>query len=591
MAELLSPFFNPAPTITFDGLVQQKEELENRILAIVQDRIARGKTGLDTLPLPAEIERTHVIIPRNTFMPCVQTSTQYMRLGATSGRLAWNSTLRFDLNAPCDFIWDIFLVLQTNELTTNTSMAGLPPLTVESGRPTAEEIAPFGPSPPDEDAVVETYRYVDGAGNSIPDDATVQNYTYFTNNFLHRVFTRHELRVAGAHLDSYGPITDAFYLAHQVPAEKKAGYLRCIGQEQPQPAYSQNCGIIDGEEVARRQICILDGPQTPKLRQPEMTLVYPYKFNMCESAASAMPVLQIPNTRREIITSIGSASNCINVTSPIFLEKTSYYYRTDEEGNVVYSYGITERNPVSIDDSNVEGVNSFFNSCHMYMHGIFMDESVRSVFVHRIPLLLTRTHMAYTIPQINSGTRYQLNTFKWGIEYLYFGAFPRANSDNPKLWDIPQEAELHNFHRTKYSAMVTGYNGAFTTSKTDTLPQGFFSFYKYKPVLSSVQFTLQTSNYIADPTGMPMEFYESYVASRQGGPFICTPNTPGFGMLSFGFYPGGNAPYGYYLVSRAANFYITPFLQYEAPQSQLHILASGLNFLYVEGGTLLLRFR
>lgn len=664
----------------FDDLLTRKQLLKRNIDIIIEKRKNDGLEGADILPTLADIEATHVIIPRNAFKPYVPVASQYVKVTDSSGVVEWDSHISFTISHSGDFLWDSFLYINTNAmLATKTTLPplseyeppGQPYKTVPTDeRLTGDEAAPFiprlpeplkktgdasagapinaasnikkksniplppgfqhqkaapviptrrdfqamqkkknaaagsqeekkkGPTikfepPPDDQVMYTTYRYVDSLGNTVNPGTEVQNYVYYANNLAHALFTQHEFDIGSSPIDVYTQHADSFYLATRVPPQKMAGYLRCIGQEVPLSGYSTALGNVTQNSEAREQIFVLNGPQTPKPTQPDLKLIYPYKFDMCEAPSASIPVLQCPGLLRQIRSHISQPQRCIFTQAPIFLETTKYIWTADTDDNIVTSQSWVSRERLILPDSAVD-TTSFFDSACLYINNIFIDQSIHSILINRSLYSLTRVHMSFGTTISGLSGMYQLSGIKWALEYMFFGMRSASQEDPstpgfPVMWD-QFIGYTERIYQDYYNAqMTTGLNGAWNscTNTTD------YVYYQRFPIMTAAQFILQNTQYVEDQEGLPAVFYDSYVPYRAYGSFISTPSQSGVCMLNFSFHPGGRAPYGYYNVSNSKEFYIQPVCPLVPQQIMLaNLYAEGiaLNMLLIAQGQCTMQF-
>lgn len=605
---LLGTFILANNTGSFDRMVMMKDMLAASINTITQQRQAQGYSGAEALPTISDIEQTHTIVPRNSFKPYVPVSSQYLKLTQSAGNLSWGGSITFDIQNMGEFIWDTFLQVVTNPLTatagTNYSFPE-PEVAYAEGQP---------------------LRVVNGQGQTIGSvtsaatpvwtpGVTTRNYVYFANNLAHALFTQHDFYVSSAPIDNYMQYTDTFYLNARIPQQKRAAYLRCIGQETPIQAYSQTVNFpADGSSSlvtneypsARQVITVTNGPQTPQYTQRGLNLIYPYKFDFCESPSNSIPILQIQGARREIKSYFSTADRVVFTQSPYILEQSvvlSGGDGTDEKPWAVQTY----RYVVDITDSTVSTAN-FFNSANLYVNNIFIDSLIHDIYTNRVAFNLTRLHLNFETNITASNQKIQLNTFKWGLEYLFCGMrdaamTPSGNVDKgytpltyAQNWDVYQFVKPAVYTQGQgFTAQVGATGGGGSDPQFARVSGGANYIYYYtQQIMQDLQFTLQTINLVQSQNGFPAVFYDSYTPFRMGGFQISGADKPGYFMVNFSFAPGAKNPYGYYNISRAREFYAEPNcpLISSGAISSATFVASGiaLNFLYVAQGNLNVRF-
>jgi hypothetical protein len=375
-------------TGNFDQLIMMTDILYQNIQQIVQERAAAGYSGADLYPTIGDIEASHAIIPRNSYKPYVPIAFQYLKQSSTSGTVTWGQQVSYQLQNFGEFYWDAYGLISLGSVTATVDTTSL-----ATGVANIPLAAPTGSSTTKNFTGVY-YRYVDSYLNTIPaltgapsagvgglqgqpttsystanvSAPSAQNYLYYCDNLAHNIFKAHEFDVNSTPVDQYTSFTDTFYLNVLLPDNKRSAYLRCIGQELPlrgvysgfgydqtapsgsgatgmsttlagsASAFSTNPPTTDvyGSPTARHTVGILNGPQTPKKVQPALSLIYPYKFDFCNSPTNALPVLQIPGAIREIKSTFNAAANVLFMQSPVFLETTNVL-ATGSGSTVVYT--------------------------------------------------------------------------------------------------------------------------------------------------------------------------------------------------------------------------------------------------------------
>lgn len=641
-------------TGNFDQLIMMTDILYQNITNIVNARAAQKMTGANLYPTIADIEQSHVIIPRNAYKPYVPVAFQYLKQSSTAGTASWGNQITFRLDNFGEFYQDAMALISlpsvtctadSTSLTTAAAAAVNVPFIVNStggGLGAGTQGATY-------------YRFVDSYMNTVPiptlatmpnqpvtATSTVQNYVYYCDNLAHNLFVKHEFDVNSTMVDTYTNYTDTFYLYCLLPQNKLAAYQRCIGQEVAyrgiyqgygfdQPAVGQPVGVtsppsnsgpggpvsantatvasqsitatpvtgdVFGSTSARHQLNILNGPQTPKAVQPALTLIYPYKFDFCESPSNSLPVLQIPGAPREIKSTFNQSSNVIFTKSPVFLEKTNAIVNLSAGtagpatfGAIQSAYTNTSYSPVTLSASTAVVSQSPFN-ISIYINNIFIDKNIHDIYIQRVSLALCRVHLSMNSVVQSNQTPILLSTFKWAVEYFFVGMQPVYNSTSGDVfatnWDKFQYFVPRNYCQSSAVTAIAsleekpvGTGTGLETLTTTSLP---VLYYDPTDIMTAIQITINTLDYFqTGPSGLTVRFFDSYTLFRVGGYKIQGYNSyPGFCMVNFCFYPGEKNPNGYVNVSRSRELYVVPSINASvlgpspAPIQQALFVAEGV---------------
>ena len=145
-----------------------------------------------------------------------------------------------------------------------------------------------------------THEYVNSAGTVVAVGAAAQNFVRYAEYPGQRLFKKVKFEVNGNPLDEYTAEAMMFKQKFMVSPGKLTGWKRLVGQEVPIDGYSDLAAVsgstsfgsqisnlvdINGAAVpasptnasvtARRQVKIVNGPQTPQLTQPILEMWIP----------------------------------------------------------------------------------------------------------------------------------------------------------------------------------------------------------------------------------------------------------------------------------------------------------------------------
>lgn len=605
----------------FDEMVMLKTLLYRRIGEIKEKRAAAGYIGYDQMPTVSDIEMTHVIIPRNSFKPFVPISSQYMRCPMTSGNLTWGGTVGFQIHNSGDFLWDMFTHITFNQL--SAQEVSLPTLSLS------------------EDYSV---RYINGQGQTYSGDS-MKPYVFYADDFGHRLFKEHMFTLGGSLIDRYTVDADIFYEQVELPLQKRAAYKRCIGQELPIQAYSQNItpaqNVVDFSDVndpeasdgvrargaqkrlqmlnyfpaAREVAWITNGLQTPKDTQPEFSIIYPYKFDWCERPESSLPLMFTQDNLREVRSTLAQQSQCVFTTYPILAEVSGPSAGTGTV-NDPYStpVGVFALNPIIENNVRVD-TTDFFHTAVMYVNFMYIDSLVHDVFLNRAMFNIIRVHTTQITSVTAVDEPIELPSLKYALEYLLFGFRTAPN----ELMEIGTYGSVNayasnwnKFGTVKLASYVqstafTAQSGASTYFRTEASQSGnnvigpqTYTYFVHAPIAEKIQFIIQNYYLVLSLTleGFPVEFFDSYTPFRMGEYPINGPTSPGFCMLTFSLKPGDKAPRGYLNASIADEIYIQPYCpilgmsEEEGGINTAELVAVGkaINVLYIDMDVIALRF-
>jgi hypothetical protein len=432
-------------------------------------------------------------------------------------------------------------------------------------------------------------------------------------------------------LDSYNDVCSMMFEKFHVPAHKRAGYNRLIGQETPQDCWSGSADAtvertVDGaqvsssSEVSRYYRQVVNGPQTPKLVQPALEVIHKLQFWFNNDVRLAVPSVSIPYGQRFITMEIAPADQMIFEEPNLFIEETvTTVQRVDIVGAGVALIETSDGTGVATGTEFVGSINSagdttvryypYFSAgtvaasisdFDLYINNIFVNPEVHDIYIRRIGFTLIRVHLYATITTSETGDgERQLTQLKWPIEYIFLGLRPKWNVDarNPKQWR--DWHRLTKVNSGRYDSQETRVSVVSTEPGASGVLRSLSEFSR-QPVIRdeyvSQEATVSTLRVTAHGVTLYEEydasFYGNYLPYNYGGMNITTPNDPGALMINFALYPGTYQPSGHINVSRAREFNVVWRTPYVTPTSvaDLVICACAINFLLISDGSAVLRF-
>jgi len=276
----------------------------------------RAKQGYsDPTPTLVDIERTHILFVNAHFKPFAAIGYEYNRVRPNSGQPSFGQSIQFSIPQFGDFFHDMVVHAVLEEVSCNTATAGQIPvfptvLTNSTVVTTGTSAINSDPDTVNDIFTRYTYEYVDLQGrvvnratNVYADDGsayTARNFVRYAEYPGQRLLSVVKFEVNGNPLDEYNSAIQAFHQKFRVAPGKLTGWKRLVGQEVPIDAESDLCTIagtspwmaptvgltltaggaapvapVNATLTTRRLSSILNGPQTPKVTQPQLDMWIP----------------------------------------------------------------------------------------------------------------------------------------------------------------------------------------------------------------------------------------------------------------------------------------------------------------------------
>lgn len=509
-------------------LVLRDERFDRAFTAsdLLRARVKRA-AARGPLPGPEFLARTHALHVRSTYRPFVAVATEYTRVqpaGASAGVLGpGGGSVTFDWPTYGHFTSDMVLHLRLGAV-------GDPAAAAAGAAPT--------PAAP-------LYRWCAYPGLRAP--------------------RRVELRSEGTLIDDYTSDDAAAWAKSFVSADARAGWARCLGQQEPKRASYFANGYTG-------YLLYGDGPQTPRLYQPPLELFVPLQFWFCRDASQALPNDLLPNTQRTITVDLAPLADLLSAYLPANggLEPTSLPLAA-----VAYE-------------------------ASLYVGNLYVNPEVHDLFAARASFTLARVHRRQTTPLEAASGRVLLDRLRYAAEFLLVGVRDRALLADPDAW------------------WLMGAPAARPESSALLVPAMVWN-----PVVDQCQLVCRTGADVdslarsAARIGvvahgiplypeLPATFYGSYLPTRyatgappgeRAAPLVAPVDANAL-LVPFCLYPGAHGPSGYYNASAGRELYVTYALEdalaagladgLAAPE--LVVSASTLNFLVRRGDRLALRY-
>jgi hypothetical protein len=602
-----------------DRLLHASELLQRRIHHWIRENRRHGRRDPPSIVF---IEVTHKNHFYAAWKPFVALAFEYTRVHVNSGTVGFGNTIQFSIPQFGEFFADMALHLN---ITAAACTAGVLPAAATVG---AAAAAGTSPSADDVKGRVEvaagnntTWRWVNANGILLADGDAASNYVQYCSYPAIRSMKKTAFQVNGNPLDSYTRRAALYYVKQGVPKDKRAAFNRCVGQENPYTATSDlfNClaapsgagagsplaqftsGSSDRTDVHRRQLKVVNGPQTPKATQPMQDWFAPIRFWFCKDFRLSMPSIAIPNGQRFVYIDLAAQNEIIQACAGnVFLETQSVNTAAATAPTAVEVY----RDPYYI-GSSAATASTLVNptlTAELYVNNLFVNPEIHDIYIERIGFQLIRVHLEQEQTQQVATAELQLTQLKWPLEYAFITFAPTANYDSSTsalarasfdTWDqfsVLTETNSDEVQESFWTQNGAGVAGVATTQRYRGIgnQQRFHYFVESDPIDT---LTIVAHGNILYPE-FKVGFYDSYLPYMYGGQNIVTPTQRNIYFITFCLYPGTYQPSGYLNVSRAREFFIKYTSTYISSSTPvfLHVLGMCINFLLVSDGSAVLRF-
>lgn len=407
--------------------------------------------------------------------------------------------------------------------------------------------------------------------SSIGLDGPDKQYFAMAPRFAHKLVKDVEWRVNTNELDKYDNHFMNSNYEFEIPEDKRAGYNRCIGQQNPEVArVNQFESVITatggslGSAGYDEEVSVTNGFQTRKTAHSEMEIFLPLQFWWNQESEESFSVLTVPNGQRIIKVNIEKLENLIQMY--------------DKNGA-----------PIAYD------VNKFtteptFETAELYVQNIYINPEINDIYIDRIGFNLVSLHRYQDFSISSSRFNERLSLFKWPVEELRYAALPRENSTNTRVedWDNyavvdPQTVNLAGRWHSNDSTVSTVQLTATHRKCYD--------------IFKTISFTIQglklydnfPSSFFQDFT--PTAFSEEHgrVAPKKG----CS-----WGLINFNQKLGNPELSGHVNISRVRESFFSGTTEHvgagaAAPAVDeviVHVQGKARNFTFITNGNIIIRF-
>lgn len=471
---------------------------------------------------------------------------------------------------------------------------------------------------------IVTRSYVDCAGTVLISGDAAQNFVRYCDLPGLRLFERVKFDVNGNPLDEYDTLTYLYHDKFTVQPNKRVGWNRLVGQEVPIVAVSDlvsidnvEClcspgldlqgnavGAPEGNDTARQQTLVVNGPQTPKLVQPQLEMWIPLLFWFNMDPRLSIASVSIPYGQRMIDIQLADRSKLLYLApGNLFLQTRCECFTLAMDGVAPESYGYgdnvfanaiahgasdsvinyqvtTHREPVLALNSEITDANSKDISLVLYINNIFVNPEIHDIYIKRIGFSLIRVHRIQRDAVSNPTEDKLLSNLKWPVETMYVAARPTYNVKDVNLSqhrDWHYFSRLHNEHvyekccdQVVSPVLLTYTTGTNTNavkvvedSQFEALSSGYVN---TNAISLNKDFVYPVSERTIDRVrvaahGIPIyndfssRFFSDYSPYIWGGRNLATPDDQGALMVNFCLYPNTYQPSGHLNISRAREFY------------------------------------
>lgn len=621
-----------------DRMIMATELLNARI----RDTMCmRAKQGFqDPTPTLVDIEKTHILFVNAHFKPFAALGYEYNKTSTYTGTAQFGGTIQWNIPQFGDFFSDmaVNIVLEQTSAT-----AGVVPALPAFVGPADQVLTATSSVSARVNAVAGTYtkytyEYVDAQGNVLSVGSPATNFVRYAEYPGQRLFKKVKFDVNGNPLDEY---TSETYLFHQkfcVHPNKVVGWKRLVGQEVPVEAYSDlitiagtsqfpsnvsnlvdingnTVGPVNSSTTTRKVVHVVDGPQTPKAVQPELSIWQPLIFWFNKDVRLAIPSIAIPYGQRYITAELEAQNNILFVApGNLFLRLTTEIQTSNAAvgagtAAALQVYDVKRYvtyTPTLATGSTINSAQKIL-SAYIYINNIFVNPEIHDIYIRRIGFSLIRVHKFQSHEFKSSADEIQLTQLKFPVEYICLGFRPKYNIS------VTNPNQYRDWHRlTLLTDKVVDVNAkAYGTVITDdTVPfndplvgNNPLTRKTFESQIKSESYTYPSETEVVNTLNLrahgveiyqdfSVQFFRDYLTYAFGDHNLNTPEDKGALFINFCLYPGSYQPSGHINVSRTREFFLRYTSSYitSATPCDLLVQASAINFLLVSDGSAVLRY-
>lgn len=460
-----------------DRLINATGLLNQIIKDVMCARRAAHKA--DETPTLSDLERTHWIPVNAHYKPFAAIGYEYNKVRPQSGNPTLGGGVTFSIPQFGDFFNDMVVRTRLSAFSSNVGTTPVQgtiaafPLNVIAGTTAVTMTA---------------YNIVDISGNilvagvasSPAAGVTYRNFVRYCEFPGNRLFTGVRFDVNGNPLDQYTSEAATMLEKFTVTPNKREGYNRLVGQENPvegyrpltvgtvtdaDSAHTPNSVITRAQQgqsnqtvalfgngtnsyditdstiaitpldspgittvaVSREKVQVMVGPQTPQPIQAPLEIWNPLRFWFNSDVRQSIPSVSIPFGQRFITIDLAAQSLMATEVPSIFVETITEIPNTatPPAANTTVTRTSTKAPlfyQLGITDISVEAM-------EMYINNIFMNPEIHDIYIKRIGFSLIRVYRLQTqVCNQQGGDERLLSQLKWPIEYMWLGLRPKWNT-------------------------------------------------------------------------------------------------------------------------------------------------------------------
>lgn len=518
----------------FDEFYQAADLLRNRLDDIRAKRAAEkrrlaalGDPQADSYniqPTFVDLARTHLVYIHGTYRPFVSVASEYTRVKPSGdGTVALSSA-----GGTLDFTWPI------NGHFTSDMVLHIRIRAIGSAEAAAAEAAPTAAAP--------LLRYCAYPGL--------------------RIARRVEFKSGSVLIDDYTTDDAVKYGKFFVGADQRAGWDRCLGQQEQRLATYPANGFMG-------TLVYSDGPQTPKLYHDTFDMFIPLQFWFCGDASRSLLNDLIPNSQRMITVHLASVQDIVQALLP-----------SPGNLNPLLPQGFVPT-PLPFARLPIEA--------SLYVNNLTVNPEIHDIFASRIGFSLARVHRRQINPLQAPAASFLLNQLKFPAEYLMVGMRDRSlANDFDRWWMMGARSVKTASTRLLVPAIVWNssllVNELVVREAVETSTLDSFT--------ASIGIT---AHGISLYPQIPSVFYNAYVPIRyvENSMIVSPVDTSEF-LVTFCLYPGAHNPSGYYNLSAGRELYIQYTTKDNVPdvsgRCEMVTTMSALNFIVRRGDSFQLHY-
>lgn len=365
-----------------------------------------------------------------------------------------------------------------------------------------------------------------------------------------RLVERVVLRSDRVVIDEYTRDDAVFYMKYAVPVDRRAGWDRCMGQQEVQQSASFANGYTQYTYYG-------SGAQTPKLAQPALDLLIPLQFWFCRDPSRALFGDLMPATQRTVEVTLAPLGVLLAAAVP-----------GSQSAELV---------PAALPFDRLRYTPT------LYVDTLWVTPDIHAIFASRIRFDLIRVHKQQVSRIVLPQTELLLNQVRFPTEYIMLGARALATAASFDQWYLMGASQDHTDPASRLYVPAYVWNAAVAAPQLvvrEALETGTL-----RNMMAGVNLTVETISMY--PPGPPPKFFNAYLPLRYDLNRLITPLDEAVYMFLFCLLPRDLDTSGHLNLSSARNarllYQLDPEFEPLLDASEWVVSASCLNFLLVRG--------